>query len=144
MKKFIFSKITGLQSAALQTNDLLHRYFSRILRRFSEHHFKVPHDPPCIDSSLPPSNFEETPPSPPHVLDTCGKPSSMHLKSILGTLLQCTFNITKAHLFLGLKDFKQPFNFVLKFSTKYNQTCDPQVLCCMFIQCWRIPKKTIW
>ena len=40
-----------------------------------QHRFKPPMLPPCIDSSPPPSNFEE----PPNVFNTCGKPCALML-----------------------------------------------------------------
>ena len=40
VKEFIFSKVGGLQPATLQKNELLHRYFSRLLATLQEHLFQ--------------------------------------------------------------------------------------------------------
>ena len=72
VKKFIFSKFTGLQAYSWQ----LYYQMNSIIGIFRQY-FKPPMLPPCIDLSSPHHILKSPPPSP-HVLNTCGKHCGCH------------------------------------------------------------------
>ena len=82
VKKFIFSKFAGLQAYSRQLYYQMDSFTGIFW-----HHFKLPHAPSMYWLE-PPIKFEEPTPtpnpmeggghSPPHVLNTCGKPCIKH------------------------------------------------------------------